>query len=116
MKIWVAEDETSLSDLIYEHLEPQVGEENIKIFPNGRALLEEMAKTGDRPDIVLTDYSMPEMSGDELIRVLRATFRTIRVVCMTALPDYGDMAMELGAEAVINKPFSLFDLDSVLGL
>ena len=58
-----------------------------------------------QPDLVLTDILMPEMSGFELIRALRALDNPPRVVALTlhASPEYRAAAMRNGAEDCISK-------------
>jgi CheY-like chemotaxis protein len=53
---------------------------------NGRAALE--SATATIPDLILLDLSMPDMSGPELLRALRAAPRTqaIEVALYTATP------------------------------
>jgi two-component system, sensor histidine kinase and response regulator len=58
-------------------------------------------------DLVLTDVSMPEVDGLELIRLMRADpfFRTVPIIAMTA---YGgrrlEEARQAGADACFEKP------------
>lgn len=65
------------------------------------------AITGQPPDVVLTDMSMPNMGGMELISAIHQNAPDIQLIMMTA---YGDMdsvkeAMRNGAYDFINKPF-----------
>ena len=62
------------------------------------------------PDLILLDIEMPEMSGYEIIKILKASKRTanIPVIFLSALSD-DDSAVEgldLGAVDYIFKPFS----------
>jgi len=76
---------------------------------NGRLALEAAART--QFDIVITDQQMPEMTGIELCRALRATpnYATCPIILLTAkgleleLPRVRD---ELGIDATFSKPFS----------
>ena len=67
---------------------------------------EVLARIGTlQPDLVLTDIMMPEMSGFELIRALRALDNPPRVVAVTlhASPEYRAAALRSGAEDCISK-------------
>jgi len=63
-------------------------------------------------DVLVTDFKMPGMSGQELLERVRATLPHLPVIIMTA---YGSVdgaveAMKCGAFDYINKPFSNDDL------
>ena len=57
------------------------------------------------PDLVLTDIVMPEMSGFELIRNLRARNAPPRVVAVTlhAGAEFRAAALRSGAEGLVSK-------------
>jgi two-component system response regulator MprA len=65
----------------------------------------------ERPDIVLTDLMMPEMSGWELCSRLRADRATagLPIVAMSAISPQG-----VDADAFLPKPFELDDLLALL--
>lgn len=60
-------------------------------------------------DLVLLDMLMPKVDGAQTLKALRADARTARlpVVFLTAAtrPDLRDVARDLGAQGVIEKPF-----------
>jgi DNA-binding response OmpR family regulator len=63
-----------------------------------------------RPDVILVDFKMPEMSGGEFIEALgksglRAAIRA--VVLFSASPLGHDVARRLGADDFFLKPFSI---------
>ena len=68
------------------------------------------------PDIVLTDVRMPEMSGLELLRELRARVPDIAVVLMTAFDDMPTVVegMKHGAAEFLVKPLDLDDVQRTL--
>ena len=57
------------------------------------------------PDLVLTDIAMPEMSGFELIRKLRALDAPPRVVAVSLheSPEYRAAVLRSGAESLVSK-------------
>jgi CheY-like chemotaxis protein len=68
-----------------------------------------------RPDLVVTDLIMPEMEGIETIRTLRSEWPGGSIIAMSGgarvgNADYLRMAKELGANAVLAKPFEPDDL------
>jgi signal transduction histidine kinase len=72
-----------------------------------------------RPDAVVTDIMMPGMSGDELVRAIRARdeLRTTPIVLLTARAD-DDLRIALlrqGAQDYVIKPFSAEELRARVG-
>jgi two-component system OmpR family response regulator len=63
-----------------------------------------------KPDVVLLDYTLPDLKGDQILEQLRAMPATaaIPVILLTALTDMIDMGRcrALGALDIILKPFS----------
>lgn len=54
---------------------------------NGQQLLDMIAAAPVKPDIVLTDLSMPGMNGLEVTQKLRATYPDIRIIVLSVLGD-----------------------------
>ena len=71
------------------------------------------------PDLVLTDVMMPEMSGEELVRALRARpeLATTQVIALTAVADDESRVRILreGARDYITKPFRPEELRARVG-
>lgn len=57
------------------------------------------------PDLVLVDFSMPDMDGVSVTRKLKTGPNPPKVVVMSfhAEPEYRDMAMQAGADAYLVK-------------
>jgi two-component system cell cycle response regulator DivK len=64
----------------------------------------------ERPDIILMDVQLPQMSGLDATRALRADplTATIPLIVVTsfALSGDGERAMDAGASAYVAKPYS----------
>lgn len=79
----------------------------ITLARNGREALELI--TAERPDLVITDVMMPELSGLELVAELRARPETaaLPVVIVTARGQRDDVAVarEVWGAHLISKPF-----------
>jgi DNA-binding NarL/FixJ family response regulator len=58
-----------------------------------------------KPDLVLVDYSMPDMTGAAVAKSLKAGDHPPKVVVMSFQnePEYRDMAMNAGADAFLPK-------------
>ncbi len=113
-KILVIEDE----DVIRENI---VSVLNFSDFDaagakNGSIGLQQIREA--RPDLIISDIMMPEMSGYELLEQLRddPNTATIPFIFLTAKTDRTDWrkGVELGADDYITKPFSIKELLSAV--
>jgi serine/threonine-protein kinase PpkA len=79
---------------------------------NGREGLQRALEA--RPDVVISDISMPEMDGFELLEKIRAdkTLGATSVMLLTALDDRASMrrGMTAGADDYLAKPFTRVEL------
>ncbi len=68
------------------------------------------ALADERPDLVLVDWMLPDMSGLELTRTLKRDRETreLPVIMLTARAEEGDKVtgLESGADDYVTKPFS----------
>ncbi len=79
---------------------------------NGNAALEALAAMASPPDVLITDVMMPEMDGTTLIRLVRAKYPSMKVICMSG---YAEEAMreklnDFPHIHFMGKPFSLQQL------
>lgn len=81
---------------------------------------EALARFREQPvPLVVTDIVMPEKEGLETVRELRALAPQVKIIAMSgggtgAAGDYLRMAKILGADRVLQKPFSDDDLAAVI--
>ena len=69
-------------------------------------------------DVVLTDISMPGLSGVELLSIVRQQNPHTPVIIITGISDseYAEGLLRMGAFDYILKPFSLDAVESSVGL
>jgi CheY-like chemotaxis protein len=60
-------------------------------------------------DIIITDYSMPEMNGIELTRLIKAQYPNVSIIGMSGNCEGLDF-LEAGADAFLSKPPQLHEL------
>jgi DNA-binding response OmpR family regulator len=105
--ILVVDDEKTLRETLVEALEL----EGYRAIPaaNGREAL--IRFRADQPDLVLLDLMLPELSGVEVCRILRAESQ-VPIIMLTARDGEVDkvVGLELGADDYVTKPFSLREL------
>ncbi len=105
--ILVVDDETTLRETLVDALEL----EGYRAIPaaDGREALTRFR--ADHPDLVLLDLMLPELSGVEVCRILRAESQ-VPIIMLTARDGEVDkvVGLELGADDYVTKPFSLREL------
>jgi len=71
-----------------------------------------------RPELVLLDIALPGMNGIELLKRIRSTNPTTRVIMVTGNTDpvLAREALELGALAYVDKPFDFTYLKRVVAM
>jgi len=109
-KILVVDDEKDIVELISYNLERE-GFTVLRAF-DGRRALESIRQ--NKPDLVVLDLMMPELSGTEVCRSLRAIPETagLPIIMLTAKSDPLDriLGLEIGADDYITKPFHVREL------
>jgi len=77
---------------------------------NSTNLISEIKK--NEPDLILLDLWMPVLSGDQVVRAIRAdqNISHLPVIILSASRDGDDIAMEAGADAFLSKPFDMDEL------
>ncbi len=108
-RILIVEDEPALADSVRYVLEMEGFE--VAIAENGRAGLEE-ARQGP-VNLVLLDLMLPELSGLDVCRHIRA-ISDVPIIVLTAKDSEADKVagLELGADDYVTKPFSMRELVS----
>lgn len=107
--ILVVEDNPDMNSLICDILEMNY---RVTSALNGKIGLEKAL--AEKPDLILSDIMMPEMSGDQLFEALKknADFQGVPFVALTAKAD-SDLRLRLiraGADDYMTKPFSADEL------
>jgi DNA-binding response OmpR family regulator len=106
-KILVVDDKTELRGLLKSYL-AQEGFDVVAARDGREALF--MARR-EKPDVIILDLMMPEMSGYDFLRVYSREENT-PVIILTAKLEENDkvLGLELGADDYVTKPFSLREL------
>lgn len=112
MKILVAEDSATASLLLTRDLE-RLGHTCL-VAEDGSRALELFREHG--AEVVISDWMMPKMNGDELCRLIRAEERYVYFIMLTSLENRRFVleGMRAGADDYLSKPFSPDDLEACL--
>jgi two-component system phosphate regulon response regulator PhoB len=111
-RILVVEDEDDIRQILAYNLS-QAGHEVLTADRGALAL--DLARNGnERPELVLLDLMLPDISGLEICRQLKSdpALREIPVMMLTARSEEIDrvVGFELGADDYVVKPFSVREL------
>lgn len=106
-RILVVDDEQAIMDLIEMILKREQFE--VAVASNGKAAL--MLFESFNPDLVILDIMLPDTNGHELCKAITRRRKT-PIVMLTAKHDIIDkvLALELGADDYITKPFDTREL------
>jgi len=108
-RILVVEDEQDLSLLLEYNL--KLDGHDPEIVRTGAAAVSHYRTA--KPDLVLLDLMLPDISGSEVARLMRESDpRPVPIIIVTARGEESDRikGLELGAEDYIVKPFSVKEL------
>jgi len=69
-----------------------------------------------KPDIILIDNWMPGIAGNEATKILKSDsrFKQLPIVLFSAASNLPEIARTAGADAYIEKPFDLNDLENLI--
>ena len=117
-KILTVDDSRTIRGQVRRTLEQQT-EENYTIVEKGDGLealrwLSNCLRK-ELPDVIVLDRNMPNMSGDECIRILKQDddWKNIPVLFLTAQTDIRQLVLglaKLGADDYLPKPFDFDEL------
>jgi DNA-binding response OmpR family regulator len=107
-RILIAEDDAHIRAGLVDALESEGYA--VEAVADGKAALDAFQKR--RPDLVLLDIMMPEMSGYDVCRAIRHTDARTPVILLTAKGEEIDkvVGLELGADDYVTKPFGVREL------
>jgi len=107
MKVLIVEDELSYIEALRITLEPEGFE--VAAATDGRSGL--TGFNADRPDVVLLDLMLPDVSGLDVLRAIRKQSE-VPVIVVSAKSSETDIvtALEVGADDYLTKPYSSREL------
>jgi len=115
MRVLIVDDSRAMRKIVTRELEA-AGFASLTIAEAGSAV-DAMAVVDEfNPQLVLSDWNMPGLTGLDLLKSLRADGCNVPLVFITteASDDMRSAAMEAGAFGFIIKPFTASDLRDVI--
>jgi two-component system, OmpR family, KDP operon response regulator KdpE len=107
VKVLLVDDDATLRRTLGIGLRAE--DHEVLIAADGRSALQALRE--DKPDIIVLDLGLPDLSGVEVLRRLRA-WSTIPVVVLSARAESTEkvQALDLGADDYVTKPFGMEEL------
>lgn len=105
--VLIVEDDPAVTEFMVPVLQGEGF--SVRVAHTGGEALRQIEEA--RPDLILLDVLLPDMSGSELLARLRQQpGPEIPVILCTARREEADRAPEMEAAGVLRKPFSLDEL------
>ena len=81
-----------------------------------RNALAVVLRKGTTIDLVITDYSMPEINGLEFLNLLKRMLSSVPLIMLTGYGDVGTYfkALSIGVSEFVSKPVGLEELDRII--
>jgi signal transduction histidine kinase len=107
-RIWIVDDSPTEALIAQRSLGADY---DFETFHDGATVVERLASSDDRPDALLLDWVMPNMTGDEVCRYLRSNPRTksLPIILVTASRiETADIVagFKSGANDYVSRPFA----------
>jgi two-component system chemotaxis response regulator CheY len=115
MKILIVDESKAMRMIVRRTLrQAGFGDHAVIEANNGKEALENIRQSP--PDLVLSDWNMPEMTGIELLDILRAEGLGVKFGFVTTerSPEMRSRASDAGAAFLIVKPFTPEDFKAAL--
>lgn len=113
-KILIVEDNVSLLDILVQFVK-RAGYQPL-VADTGAAALGWVAST--RPDLILVDLGLPDMTGETVIEKIKADPRTMHIPIVVQTAFASDErtrgALDAGADEVLVKPINLKSITELL--
>lgn len=116
MKILIVDDSAAMRMIVRKTLR-LAGFEGHEFSESDDGMKALAAIKASKPDLVLSDWNMPNMSGMQLLEALRSEGVKVAFGFVTteATPDMRAKATSAGAKFLISKPFSADSFKEHLG-
>jgi signal transduction histidine kinase len=117
-RVWLVEDSPMATANVTRVLG---GAHDLSTFVDGETMIERLAATPTRPDVLITDWELPGMSGIEIVRFVRSRYDeiTLPVLMLTGVLGHDRASFsepfEAGANDYLSKPYNDLELFARVG-
>jgi DNA-binding response OmpR family regulator len=114
-RIWIVDDDEDMNQAIGLMLKMLDCE--VMAFRSARSTVQSLL-TGKRPDLLILDINMPEVSGMDLLEFLRRRkeWKDLPIIMLSseASDSTIDKAIRMGADAYVIKPVTIEELEKAM--
>jgi len=114
-KVWIVDDDEEMTRAISLMLKLMDCE--VASFFNARAAAQTLL-TGKRPDLLVLDINMPEVTGLDLLEFVRRRSEWKRLPIIMLSSEAADVtidrALEIGADGYLTKPIIIEELERMM--
>jgi DNA-binding response OmpR family regulator len=115
-EVWIVDDDEEMGQAIGLMLE--TAGLRPEEFPQVRALAAQALLAGKRPDLMILDINMPEVTGLDMLEFLRRRneWKNLPVIMLSseAADVMVDKALQIGADAYVMKPVTIEELEKAM--
>jgi len=109
-KIMICDDDPGILEMMVMIIE----EYGFEVFTEANSVnvLKDLER--EKPDLLLLDIWMPVLSGDQILKTIKAEpkFSSLPVIMYSASAEGLAIAQKAGADDYISKPFDMNDLEA----
>lgn len=114
-QVWIVDDDQEMTHAVGLML--QMLDCEVTSFHTARAAAQTLL-AGKRPEVLILDVNMPEVSGLDLVEFLRRRpeWKALPIVVLSseAADSIMDRALQLGADSYVTKPVTLDELEKAM--
>ena len=114
-KTWIVDDDNDMNQAIGLMLKMLDCE--VMAFRSARSTVQTLL-TGKRPDLLILDINMPEVSGMDLLEFLRRRneWKDLPIIMLSSETSDStiEKALRMGADAYVSKPATIEELEKAM--
>jgi CheY-like chemotaxis protein len=110
VRVLIADDERNVGQTLAAFVQ-RCGHEVVDVVASGLAAIQ--AYSREKPDVVLMDYSMPQLNGATACRMIMSKDPDARIIIVTGRPNL-QAIRDSGARSILAKPVDLDRLYAAL--
>ena len=112
-KIFIVDDDQNLVFILKEFLR-SINNHIIDCAFNGEEAIQKLKNFTEFPDLILMDHRMPVKNGIETSKVILGDYPQTKIIFLSADYTVREKALEIGAKAFVEKPFSFEKLKIII--
>jgi CheY-like chemotaxis protein len=113
IQVVIVDDDRLVRDFAVHTIEYGINRK-VTVFDRGLDAWQFLQKRPGDADIIIADANIPDMDGMELLKKVKAKFARKKFILTTSNPDHEDTALQIGADALLSKPYDVNDLFAIV--